>query len=91
MSSDTELSWYVYLLECENGSLYCGVAKDPQKRLAAHIAGKGARYTKIHKPLQMLHCEGPYSQGDALRREIAIKKLPRNAKLTLSQTTSSKS
>jgi len=45
--------WSVYLVLCENGSLYCGVSNRPAERFAAHLAGRGARYTRMHKPLEM--------------------------------------
>lgn len=72
--------WYVYLLLCANDSLYCGIAKDPKKRFELHKGGRGARYTRAHKAVELLYTEGPYSHGDALRREREIKALPRSAK-----------
>ena len=45
--------WSVYLVLCQNGSLYCGVSNRPAERFAAHLAGRGARYTRMHKPLEM--------------------------------------
>ena len=75
--------WWVYLLLCEGNSLYCGIAKDPNRRLLAHVRGKGARYTRIHRALAIVHREGPYSHGDALRRERQIKSLPKAEKSRL--------
>lgn len=72
--------WWVYLLRCADGSLYCGIALDVELRLAAHNAGKGARYTAGRGPCEVVHREGPYAQGDALRRELAIKSLTRAEK-----------
>jgi putative endonuclease len=69
--------WFVYLLLCSNDSLYCGIAKDPDKRFLQHQAGKGARYTRAHKAVEIIYREGPFSHGDALRRERAIKALSR--------------
>ena len=46
--------WYVYLLECHDGSVYTGIATDVDRRYAEHAAGKGARYTRAHPPLRLL-------------------------------------
>lgn len=72
--------WFVYLLRCENDSLYCGIAKDPDKRFRAHQSGKGARYTRINPAISLVYREGPFTHGDALRRERSIKALPRRSK-----------
>jgi len=69
------VSWFVYVLECEDGSLYTGIALDVQARFAQHCAGKGARYTRARPPRRLLasfECEG---RSEALRREAAIKRL----------------
>lgn len=73
--------WYVYLLECKDGSIYTGVAIDVAARFAAHCAGKGARYTRSHPPARILASEAFEDQAAALRAEIRIKKLPVAAKL----------
>ncbi|RYZ82579.1 MAG: GIY-YIG nuclease family protein [Proteobacteria bacterium] len=75
--------WFVYLVRCSNDSLYCGIAKDPAKRFVQHASGKGARYTRIHKAVELVFREGPYTHGDALRRECAIKALTRPQKSLL--------
>ena len=75
--------WRVYLLECGDGTLYCGVTNRLETRLRAHAAGKGARYTRGRRPLRLAYLEEAGSRGDALRRELAIKALPRAAKLAL--------
>jgi putative endonuclease len=72
--------WYVYLLECKDGSIYTGIAIDVAARFAAHCAGKGARYTRSHPPLKILASEAFNDQADALRAEIRIKKLRPTAK-----------
>ena len=46
-------NWRVYLILCENGALYCGISNRPQERFAAHLAGKGAKYTRLNKPAAM--------------------------------------
>lgn len=78
-------SWFVYLLECADGSFYAGVARDLQRRLKQHngeLVG-GARYTSGRRPVTLRWSEGCNSRGEAQQREAAIKKLPRSAKLQL--------
>ena len=75
--------WHVYLLRCGDGTLYCGIALDVEARLAAHRAGKGARYTRGRGPLELVWREACGSKGEALRREWAVKALDRSAKLAL--------
>lgn len=75
--------WYVYLLECRDGSVYTGIATDVGRRLAQHLAGKGARYTRAHPPLRLLgHFEYP-DRAAASRAEYAIKQLAPAAKRAL--------
>ena len=76
-------NWHVYLLRCGDGSLYAGITNDLGKRLAAHRAGRGARYTKGRGPLRLLHSESAATKGEALRREWAWKQLKRSEKLLL--------
>ncbi|HJW09214.1 MAG TPA: GIY-YIG nuclease family protein [Holophagaceae bacterium] len=75
--------WSVYLLRCGDGTLYCGIAKDVAARLEQHRTGKGARYTKGRSPLELVYLEACDSRPAALRREAAIKRLDRAAKLEL--------
>ena len=72
--------WYVYLLECQDGSIYTGIAVDVAARFAAHCAGKGARYTRAHPPLRILASEAFDDQAAATRAELRIKKLRAQAK-----------
>ena len=67
--------WYVYLIECEDGSLYTGVAVDVERRYAQHLAGKGARYTRSHPPRQLLARFEHPDRSSALKAEYAIKQL----------------
>lgn len=73
----------MYLLQCGDGSIYTGYTNDLQKRLAAHQAGRGARYTRGRGPLQLLYWEEWPDQSAAMRREAALKKLPHTAKQAL--------
>ena len=66
---------YVYLLECGDGSFYCGWTNNLAKRVAAHQLGKGGRYTRSHLPVRLVYYEPADGKEAALRREAAIKKL----------------
>ncbi len=79
--------WYVYMLRCADDSLYTGVAADVEKRFAAHKSGCGAKYTRSHPPVAIVYREMCADKGAALRREAAIKKLPRAEKLKLAEGT----
>ena len=76
-------AWFVYVVRCRDGSLYTGIARDVGDRIAKHNDGRGARYTRGRGPVALVHVERKRSQGSALRREAAIKALPRRAKLAL--------
>ena len=75
--------WYVYLLRCGDGSLYTGVTNDLSRRLAAHQAGRGAKYTRSRLPVELVYREAVPDRSAALRREAAIKRMDRRAKLAL--------
>lgn len=77
--------WYVYMLACADGSLYTGTATDVDRRFAAHKSGRGAKYTRAHPPVAVVYREACGDKGAALRREAAIKKLPRTKKLELTE------
>jgi putative endonuclease len=79
------VTWSVYVVRCADDSLYCGIARDVAARLAAHSAGRGARYTRGRGPLVLLAARRYPDQGTALRVEAAIKKLPRSEKLAIVQ------
>ena len=68
-------AWYVYLLECRDGSIYTGIATDVERRYAEHAAGKGARYTRARPPVRLLARFEHPDRGSALRAEYAIKQL----------------
>lgn len=68
--------WSVYLVRCSDASLYCGVSTDVEARVAAHNSGKGARYTRARRPVALVFSEPVGTRGDALRRELEIKRLP---------------
>jgi putative endonuclease len=68
------MEWFVYVLLNRAGIAYTGIAKDVAARLAQHNTGSGAKFTRGRGPWRMIHVEGPMERGDALRREIAIKR-----------------
>lgn len=78
-------AWFVYLARCRDGTLYCGVAKDVAARIAQHDAGKGARYTRGRGPLVPVAVRRCRSHGDALRLELAVKRLAREEKEALAE------
>jgi putative endonuclease len=73
--------WHLYLLECTDGSFYAGIATDVERRFQEHLGGKGGRYTRSHKPVRLLASCPVGSRSQALRAEIAIKRLPKEKKL----------
>lgn len=75
--------WYVYILVCLDNSLYTGITNDLEKRWTAHINGKGASYTRSHKPVKIVHSEPFEEKSDALKREAEIKKMKRPDKVKL--------
>jgi putative endonuclease len=74
---------WVYVARCGDDTLYTGVTTDLARRLAQHATGRGARYTRGRGGVRLLHCEAAATWGQALRREAAIKRLPRARKLLL--------
>lgn len=76
-------AWFVYVARCNDGTLYCGVARNVEERIAKHDAGKGARYTRGRGPLRVEAVRKCKSHGDALRLELAVKRLSREAKEAL--------
>jgi putative endonuclease len=73
----------VYLLQCADGSLYCGWTTDVDRRLAAHRAGTASRYTRSRLPVELAAVIPVADRSAALREEARIKRLPRAAKLRL--------
>ena len=75
--------WRAYLLRCADGSLYCGASNDVARRLAAHRAGRGARYTRGHRAVALAWRSAPLEKRLALSLEARIKRLPRADKLRI--------
>lgn len=76
---------YTYILKCSDNTLYTGWTNDLEKRLKAHNAGKGAKYTKTRLPVEIVYYEVFEDKIDAMKREYAIKQLSRKEKLKLIQ------
>jgi putative endonuclease len=75
--------WFVYILECRDGTFYTGITDDMQSRLAVHNAGKGAKYTRGRTPVTLRYEEKVTGRGEALKREHEIKKMERGDKRRL--------
>lgn len=80
-----EKTWVLYILECGDGTLYTGITDDLERRLKAHRAGKGAKYTRGRGPLVLRYREECDSHSAALKREAAVKRLTRQGKMVLIQ------
>jgi putative endonuclease len=77
------MSWYVYLIECTDGSIYTGIAVDVAARYEVHVAGKGARYTRAHPPAQLLAAFEYPDRSTATIAEYRIKQLSAREKRDL--------
>ena len=77
------LTYFIYILECCDGSLYTGVTNDIKNRMEMHQSGKGAKYVRAHMPFKLIYKEEFKTKSEALKREIEIKKLKRASKLEL--------
>ncbi len=82
-----DASWNVYILQCSDGSLYTGVARDLQRRLLQHngVLVGGSRYTRGRRPVELLWSDPAPDRSAAQRREASIKKLSRDEKLRLAR------
>lgn len=80
---NTEKQWYVYILQCADGSLYTGITNDPDRRLEQHNAGIASKCTRTRRPVKMVYREKADNKSAALKREYAIKQLPRAEKTAL--------
>lgn len=80
MALSLSKTWFVYLIECTDGSIYTGIAVDVEARFDAHCAGKGARYTRSHPPLRLLASVAYPDRSAASQEEYRIKQLTPMAK-----------
>ena len=77
------MAFYCYILECADGTFYTGWSTDPERRARQHNRGAGARYTRSHRPVQLVYVEECADLRSAMKRERAIKALPRARKKKL--------
>lgn len=75
------MDWVLYLLECKNGAFYAGITNHLERRYAAHVSGKGARYTRANPPLRILASKVYADRSAASIAEAQLKQLPRDRKL----------
>lgn len=75
--------YFTYILLTEQNTLYCGYTDDVEKRFQAHLEGKGAKYTRSHKPIKIVYQKEFETKSDAMKEERRIKKLSRFEKLKL--------
>lgn len=77
---------YTYILKCKDDSLYTGWTNDLKKRITSHNAGKGAKYTKARRPVELVYYEEFQTREEAMKREYAIKQLSRKEKEAMIKT-----
>ena len=77
------MTWFLYLIECTDGSIYTGIAVDVAARYEKHLSGAGARYTRSHKPHRLLASFAMPDRAAASRAEYQIKRLPASVKRAL--------
>ncbi len=77
------MPYYVYIIQCKGDGFYTGYTKNLDSRMKLHANGKGARYTRMHKPKKLVHVEEFSSRSEAMKREKRIKKLTHCQKLEL--------
>lgn len=80
MSDNANKPWFLYLIECQDGSIYTGITVDVAKRYKAHEMGKGAKYTRAHPPKRLLKVITFSNRSEASKAEYRIKKLPASEK-----------
>lgn len=78
-----ERNWFVYILNCSDGTLYTGITNDLDRRIKAHNAGTASKYTRVRRPVSIVYSEEVETKGDALRRELQIKRLTRSEKMAI--------
>ncbi len=75
------MTWFLYLLECNNGAYYAGITNNLESRFAAHVTGKGARYTRANPPIKIIASKSYQDRSTASVAEAYLKSLPRHKKL----------
>jgi putative endonuclease len=82
-SGTDKVPYYVYVILCEGNNFYTGYTKNLNTRLRLHLRGKGARYTRMHRPQKLVHAEEYSTRSEAMKREKRIKKLNHAQKMRL--------
>jgi len=82
-SSPADKSWFLYILECSDGSLYTGITNNIDRRIAKHNAGTASKYTRVRRPVTLRYTEECGTRAQALMRECKVKEMPRIEKLKL--------
>ncbi len=77
------MSWWCYIVQCADDTLYTGITNDLEKRLTAHNAGSASKYTRVRLPVTLRYSEVCENRSGASKREAHIKKMTRNKKLML--------
>lgn len=75
--------WYVYIVRCSDGTLYTGISNNVEARVGKHNSGKGAKYTRARRPVELMWSESAGTRSDAAKREYQIKRMPREKKIML--------
>jgi putative endonuclease len=90
MGSETseQTTYYCYMVRCANDAYYTGWTTDPLRRLAEHNAGRGARYTRMHRPVTLVYIEAVEDHSAALKREVQIKKFKHAHKAAIAEANS---
>lgn len=77
-------TWFLYIVQCSDRTLYTGITTDLERRVREHNSGdKGARYTRGRRPVVLVHCEKFSNRSDAAKREMKIKRMRREDKTNL--------
>lgn len=79
-------NWFVYILECSDGSLYTGITTNIDRRVKQHNQGKGAKYTKTRTPVTLVYIADSFNRSTASKEECRIKSLSRKEKLLFIKT-----
>jgi putative endonuclease len=74
------MAFYCYMVECQDGSYYTGWTVDPVRREKQHNAGRGAKYTRLHRPVRLVYIEEQSDRSAAMKRELVIKKMSHEQK-----------
>ena len=83
IGKESSIMNFIYIVQCSDGTLYTGWTNDLDKRMKAHNEGRGAKYTRARRPVELVYSETFETKEEALRREYAIKRMTRAQKIKL--------